>query len=76
MLSKYTILHNKTKLEQKREKMQKSETDTDPPWGDGEWARKSLLEMIFIIIIGYNISKLNYALWSLLSGIQRLTTSL
>ena len=46
MLSKYTILHNKTKLEQEREKMQKSETDADPPWGDGEWARKSLLEMI------------------------------
>ena len=35
MLSKYTILHNKTKLEQKQEKMQKGETDVDPPWGDG-----------------------------------------
>ena len=35
----------------------KSETDVDPPWGDGERARKSLLEMIpFIIIIGYNIT--------------------
>ena len=46
MLSKYTILHDKTKLEQKGKKMQKSETDADPPWGDGEWARKSLLEDI------------------------------
>ena len=38
MLSKYTILHDKTKLEQKGEKMQKSETDMDPPlggWGVG-----------------------------------------
>ena len=76
MLSKYTIIHNNTKLEQKWEKMQKGETDANPPWGDGEWARKSLIEMIIFIIIGYNISKLNYALWSLLSGIQRLTTSL
>ena len=51
MLSKYTILHNNTKLEKKREKMQKSETDVDPPWGDGEWARKSLIEMIFFLNI-------------------------
>ena len=38
MLSKYTILHNKTKLEQKRGKMQKSEMYADPPlggWGVG-----------------------------------------
>ena len=76
MLSKYTILHNKTNIEQKWEKMQKGETDADPPWGDGEWARKSLLEMIIFIIISYNIIKLNYPLCSLLSGIQRLTTSL
>ena len=77
MLSKYTILHNKTKLEQKTgKKSKKGETDADPPWGDGEWARKSLIKMIIFIIIGYNIIKLNYALWSLLSGIQRLTTSL
>ena len=46
MLSKYTILHVNTKLEQKKGKMQKSETDADPPWGDGQWAWKSLLEMI------------------------------
>ena len=76
MLSKYTIIHNKSKIEQKWEKMQKGETDADPPWGYGEWARKSLLKMIIFIITGYNIRKLNYALWSLLSGIQRLTTSL
>ena len=56
--------------------MQKGETDADPPWGDGEWDWKSLLEMIIFIIFGYNIRKLNYALWSLLSGIQSLTTSL
>ena len=24
--------------------MQKSETDADPPWWDGEWAQKSLFE--------------------------------
>ena len=46
MLSKYTILHNKTKLEKKWEKMQKSETDADPPRGDGDWAWKNLLEEI------------------------------
>ena len=28
--------------------MQKSEMDADPFWGDGEWARKSLLEMILL----------------------------
>ena len=28
----------------KRGKMQKSETDTDPPRGDEEWAQKSLLK--------------------------------
>ena len=27
-------MHNKTKLEKKREKMQKSETDANPPKGD------------------------------------------
>ena len=46
MLSKYTILNNNTKLEPKRGKMKKSETDVDPPWGGREWERKNLLEMI------------------------------
>ena len=41
--------------------MKKRDKDMDPPWGDGEWARKSLLEKIFyFIIIGYNIRKLKY----------------
>ena len=41
--------------------MQKSEIDADPPRGDGERARKSLLKKkISFIIIGYNISKLKY----------------
>ena len=32
--------------------------DADPPCGDGEWAWKSLLEVILFIIKGYNINKL------------------
>ena len=39
--------------------------------GDGEWARKSLLEIYFIIAV---TKLLENALWSLLSGIQRITT--
>ena len=55
-------MHVSTKLEQKKgKKNKKSETDADPPWGDGEQARKSLLKKRFsFIIIGYNISKLKY----------------
>ena len=44
MLSKYTILHNKTNLEQKREKMQKGETDADPPRGMGSGLEKAHLK--------------------------------
>ena len=45
----------------KKGKMQKSETDVNPSWGDGERARKSLVKKRFhFIIIGYNISKLKY----------------
>ena len=51
MLSKYTILHVKTKLEQKKGKMQKSEKDAEPPWGDGKRAGKSLLERYFILLL-------------------------
>ena len=59
--SKYTILHVSTKLEQKKGKKQKNEMDADPPQGDGERARKSLLKKIFyFIIICYNINKLKY----------------
>ena len=32
--------------------MQKSETDADPLWGDGEWDRKSQIEVIIFIIKG------------------------
>ena len=40
--------------------MQKSETDADPPWGDGERARKSLLKKYFILLLLVTISeKLN-----------------
>ena len=39
-------MHDKTKLGKKREKVRKSETNADPPRGDGEWAQKSLLEVI------------------------------
>ena len=30
-----------------KEKKQKNKKDADLPWGDGEWARKSLLETAF-----------------------------
>ena len=53
-------MHVSTKLEQKKGKKQKSETDADPPSGDGERARKSLLKKKKIIIIGYNIRKMKY----------------
>ena len=63
MLSKYTILHDKTKLEQKKEKMQKSEMDADPPWGDGERARRGLVEDIpFLLLWVTIINKINCTL--------------
>ena len=65
MLSKYTILHNKTKLEKKHEEMQKNETDTDPPWGNGEWARKSLLKKYFILLLLVTISETSCSLYGM-----------
>ena len=40
----------------KKGRMQKSETDADPPWGDGERARKSLLKKYFILLLLVTIS--------------------
>ena len=51
---------SQSKKQEKKNK--KGEMDADPPWGDGEWAQKSLLERINFIIISYNIIKLNYSL--------------
>ena len=43
--SKYTTLQIKTMLVcKKKRKKQKGNTDTNPPRGDGEWARKSLFK--------------------------------
>ena len=56
MLSKYTILHVNTKLEQKKGKNAKIETDADPPWGDGERAQKSLLKKYFLLLLLVTIS--------------------
>ena len=40
--------------------MQKSEMDADPPWGDGERARKSLLKKDFILLLLVTISEMKY----------------
>ena len=54
----YTILHDKTKLEQKKwEKMQKSETDADLPWGMGSGLERAYSKWLFFIK-GYNIRKI------------------
>ena len=39
----------------------------DPPWGDGERARKSLLEVILFIIKSYKYQQINWkkAAWFL-----------
>ena len=54
--------------------MQKGETDADPPWGDGERARK---RFPFIIIV-YNFRKLKYHknIGPYMGGNQDLTTFL
>ena len=48
-------------------KMQKSETDADPPWGDGGWARKSLLKKDFIYYywLQYQKTEISETSWSL-----------
>ena len=49
--------------------MQESETDADPPWGDGERAQKSLLKKYFILLLfvkileNWNIINLLVILW-------------
>ena len=50
-------MHVITKLEQKKGRMRKGETDADPPWGDGERARKSLLKKYFILLLLVTISE-------------------
>ena len=47
--------------------MQKSETDTDPPWGDGERARKSLLKKILFYYywLQYQQTEISETSWSL-----------
>ena len=52
------MLKYKTKLE-KSKKMQQKKTQ-DLAWGDGERARKSLLEVIIFIIKGYKYQKINW----------------
>ena len=43
---------NETNLERKRnKKMQKMKKGTNPPRGDGEWARKSLFREIFYYML-------------------------
>ena len=41
----------------KKGRMQKSETDADPPWEDGERTRKSLLKNDFILLLLVTISE-------------------
>ena len=67
IISKYTILHVSTKLEHKKGRMQKSETDADPPWGDGEQARKSLLKKYFLYYywLQYQQTEILETSWSL-----------
>ena len=47
--------------------MQKSETDADPPWGDGEQARKSLQKKILFYYywLQYHQTKISETSWSL-----------
>ena len=47
--------------------MQKSETDADPPWGDGEQARKSLLKKHFLLLLllQYQQIEISKTSWSL-----------
>ena len=49
--------------------MQNSETDADPPWGDGEWDRMSLLKKYFLLLwlvtisASWNIRNLLVLIW-------------
>ena len=59
--SKYTTLHIRATLVWKdMNKKWKIDIDANPPRGNGERARKSLLKRFYFIIIGYNIRKLKY----------------
>ena len=51
------MLQYNTKLE-KSEKVQKSQ-NAGSPLGDGEWTRKSLLEVILFIIKSYKYQQIN-----------------
>ena len=46
--------------------MQKSETDADPPWGNGERDRKSLLKKDFIYYywLQYQKNEISETSWS------------
>ena len=46
--------------------MQKSETDADPPWGDGERARKSLLKnySFYYYWLQYQQTEISETYWS------------
>ena len=54
MLSKYTILHNKTKLEQKWEKCKKLKRTWIPPGRMGSGIERAYSKILFFIIKGYN----------------------
>ena len=61
ILSKYTILHVNTKLEQKKWKNAKKWNEHGSPlggWGAG--SKEPTQKRFNFIIIGYNISKLKY----------------
>ena len=79
MLSNYTILHVNTKLEQKKWKNAKKVKQTRIPLeGMVDRLERAYLKGIFPFIsrnLKYQQIKID-ALWSLLYGIQRLTTSL
>ena len=78
-VSKYTTLQIRTTLVcKKRKETQKINTDTNPPKGDVNRLERAYLKGPFLFIssdLQYHKIKID-ALWSLLSGIQRLTTSL
>ena len=46
------------KQNRKNGKMQKNETDADPPRGDGDWARKSLIKRYFLLLLLVKIPKI------------------
>ena len=46
------------KQNRKNGKMQKNETDADPPCGDGDRARKSLIKRYFLLLLLVKIPKI------------------